>query len=633
MATATLHFSEERLRSMSQAELYELYQMLKDLKRAKERRKTEDYFKNAHSGQHRFHKAQNRIRVFLGGNRCLSKGTLIATTNGIKAIEDIKPGDYVYSENIKPIEVYKLFNNGEKEVADLCVFDKTAVSCTADHVFLTKSGRQTTADRIEESLRLASGASIKATWGENKRIVPTYDIHVKSETNLYCLANGFIVHNSGKSTAGANELYLRVSGKHPHKLCRTPIKALIVAQDFTTHVKDIIEPKIKEWFPPGFIKNVDTNHAKAWSKVYCKNGSTIDIKTHDQDLKVFEGSDYDFVWFDEPPPESIFKAIWRGLVDREGECIITGTPIVEPWIYDLIAEADREMLAGDVWYQYVNTYENALNIGEGDKEKGVARIQAFERLLDEDEREARIKGKFLHLKGLIFKPWDRKTHLIEPFPWPNHWPVIFSVDPHPRKPWAVSFIGLTEHKNKILLASELIPGVIDDVARRSIEIRDELETTNRLSKPKIIRSWIDNYASVELMEKTDRNGDRIKVIDEFNKSISPFMPNCKPAPKDVATKIQIMKQWLTPKPTNYGERPEFFVFDTEQNKRFVYEIEHYRWASYTGKQKQKLKDQPIKEDDDILDTVMQVALAEGHGKQKSALGEKPAPIRYARGRR
>lgn len=505
MSTSPLKLDENILRSMGQAELYELYRMLKDLKTAQKHRKTEEYFKNAHAGQVRFHKAQNRIRIFLGGNR------------------------------------------------------------------------------------------------------------------------------SGKSTGGANELYLRVSGKHPHKVCRTPIKALIVAQDFTTHVKDIIEPKLQEWFPPGFIKKVDTNHAKAWSKVYCRNGSVIDIKTHDQDIKVFEGSDYDFVWFDEPPPEAIFKAVWRGLVDREGECIITGTPIVEPWIYDVIAEADREQMEGDVWYQYVNTYENALNIGEGDAEVGKKRIKAFEKLLDSDEKMARIEGKFLHLKGRIFKTWERKTHLIEPFAWPNNWPVVFSVDPHPRKPWAVSFIGITEHKNKILLASELVPGVIDDVAHRSIEIRNDILMQRPESKPKVTRSWIDNYASVELMGKKSKEGDKIKVIDEFNDAISPFLPRCHPAPKDVSEKIQIFKKWLRPKETNYGPRPEFMVFDNEYNKTFIYEIEHYRWASYTGKNKSKLRDQPVKENDDILDTVMQVALAMGHGRQDSEFNKKE-PIRYARRR-
>lgn len=501
----------ERLRSLSQGELYELYLMLNDYKKLKEQRRTEDYFKNAHQGQMRFHKAHNRIRIFLGGNR------------------------------------------------------------------------------------------------------------------------------SGKTTAGTNEMYLRVSGKHQFKTCPVPIKALIVAQDFTTHVKDIIEPKIKEWFPPGFIKNVDTNHAKAWSKIYCKNGSIIDIKTHDQDLKVFEGSDYDYVWFDEPPPEAIFKAVWRGLTDREGECAITGTPIVEPWMFDKVAEADAENMQGLVWYQYINTYENVINIGDGDKEAGLRRIKALESMYDDDEKMARIEGKFLHLKGLIFKHWSRKDHLIEPFPWPNHWPIIFSVDPHPRKPWAISFVGLTEHKRKILLHSELVPGVIDDVAQRAIQIRnEEIEMARPNSKPKIIRSWIDNYASVELMEKTNKFGDKIKVIDEFNDAISPYIPKCRPAPKDVHTKIQIMKSWLKPKETAYGMKPDFYVFDNAANtgkQSFVYEIEHYRWASYTGKQKQKLKDQPVKEDDDILDTVMQVALAEGHGKQESALGEKKEPIKYAGRRR
>lgn len=437
-------------------------------------------------------------------------------------------------------------------------------------------------------------------------------------------------NRSGKTTAGTNETYYRCSGKHPFHRHRTPIKACIVAQDFTTHVKDIIEEKLKEWFPPGFIVKVDTNHAKAWAKVYCENGSTIDIKTHDQDIKVFEGSDYDFVWFDEPPPQAIFIALWRGLTDREGDCIITGTPIVEPWMYDKVMEADAEDMQGDVWYQYVNSYENAKNLGEGDEELGKARLARFERQLDEDERMARIEGKFLSLKGIIFKKWSRKDHRIPRFPWPNDWPIMYSVDPHPRKPWAVSFVGITANKNKILLHSELVDGVISDVASRCIEIaREEIVLVDETQKPRITAGWIDNYACAELME-TKREGKKVKIIDEFNDCVSPFLPRVKGAPKNVSQKIDIFKQWLKLKETRFGEIPSFMVFDTPANKRFIYEIEHYRWASYTGKNKNELKDQPIKKDDDILDTVLQLGLVLGKGRVDSEF-EKKQPIRYARG--
>lgn len=450
----------------------------------------------------------------------------------------------------------------------------------------------------------------------------------KAKNRIRILLGG---NRSGKTTAGVLEMLWLVTGTHPFRPAKTPIKAMIVAQDFTTHVKDIIQTKISEWFPEGLIERIETNHARAWSKIYLKNGSTIDIKTHDQDLKVFEGSDYDVVWFDEPPPELIFKAVWRGLTDRQGICYITGTPIVEPWMLDVIEDAERDETKL-VWYHYVNTYENAKNIGNGDEAEGRRRIREFEKMLDADERTARIEGKFLQLKGRIFKGWDRAIHLIEPFAWPNEWPIIYSVDPHGHKPWAVSFVGITENRNKILIASELIPGVISDVAKRTIEMRDELNLQNMNSKPRISYGLIDNAASAELMEKKHEE-KKVKIIDEFNREVQPFLPPVKCAPKDVTQKISLFKEWLKPRATGYGHIPQFMAMETPQNKRFRYEVEHYRWATYTGKQnKNELKDVPVKKDDDILDTVLQIALVLG-AERADAEFDKREPLKYTGRRR
>lgn len=494
------HFSlsQSDLEELSQEELYELATKMHNYHEAIKRRKTDYYFERAHEGQQAFHKATNRIRVFLGGNR------------------------------------------------------------------------------------------------------------------------------SGKTTGGTNDSYLLASGKHPvHKL-RVPNKGLIVAQDFTTHVNDIIIPKIEEWYPPEFIpqNKRKRNQAGVTNHFTCSNGSKIDIKSHDQKLKVFEGSDYDWVWFDEPPPEAVFKAVWRGLTDRGGIAIITGTPIVEPWMYDMICEADKERMKGLVWYQYVDSYDNAKNIGEGDEELGKKRLKEFEATLDPDEREARIKGKFLHLAGLIFKSWSRRTHLIDPFPWPTNWPIWYSIDPHPRKPWAVSFIGMSPTGHKYLLSSALIDGVCEDVAQFIFHMRDQVKLDKPGHKPRIVRGLIDNYASVESMVK------QTTIIDELNDHLYPLLPKVKTAPKDVSQKISIFKEWLKVHDTKYGKKPTFMAFNNEENQDFLYEIEHYRWSKYQGKGVRKLKDVPEKEDDDILDSIMQVALTVG----KEAVESSREVINYRKGK-
>lgn len=409
-------------------------------------------------------------------------------------------------------------------------------------------------------------------------------------------------NRSGKTTAGANESRWLAEGTHPFHTFRLPNKGCIVLQDFQTHAKDIMEPKIREWFPPGLIVGTEPNSVGAIVKYRLRNGSTIDVKSHEQDIKVFEGSDYDWVWFDEPPPQPIFKAIWRGLTDRRGIAWFTGTPITEPWMHDLYMKAAADDNQGIYWAIFADIWSNSKNLGEGDVEEGKKRIGEFLETLDQDEREARERGRFLHMRGQIFKTWNRGMHMVKPFAWPNSWPVIVSLDPHPRKPWALSFIGLSPAGYRFLLSSYYVDGVVEDVAETILTRKDEIQL-EREGVPKIWTCWIDNYAKVESMIKRGTT-----IIEELNRLVTPTIPRFQTPPKNVEEKILLFKGWLKTQPSKYGPRPGFMVFDNHENKGFVYEIEHYRWANQRGANRRELRNVPIKENDDLLDTVMQVAL-------------------------
>jgi phage terminase large subunit-like protein len=85
-----------------------------------------------------------RHRYVVAANQCLAKGTLVATPTGPKPIEEIRVGDFVYSEHGEPIKVLKTFQNGIKEVFPLKSRGRTWVEATKDHVFLcqVESGKQ-----------------------------------------------------------------------------------------------------------------------------------------------------------------------------------------------------------------------------------------------------------------------------------------------------------------------------------------------------------------------------------------------------------------------------------------------------------------------------------------------------------
>ena len=161
-------------------------------------------------------------KVLRGGRRCLAKDTLIKTTRGDVFIQDIVVGDYVYSEYNKPVQVTRTFDQGLQEVVDIGnVVDGKLATCTLDHRWLGKSSKDIaddskwyvepsiieTRDLYEEDYKAVGHIEYvednyklgHVSYIENKRLEQCYDIEVDSPTSLYCLANGLVTHNSGKS--------------------------------------------------------------------------------------------------------------------------------------------------------------------------------------------------------------------------------------------------------------------------------------------------------------------------------------------------------------------------------------------------------------------------------------------------
>ncbi len=119
------------------------------------------------------------------------------------------------------------------------------------------------------------------------------------------------------------------------------------------------------------------------------------------------------------------------------------------------------------------------------------------------------------------------------------------------------------------------------------------------------------------------------IIGELNSLVFPAIPKFQTAPKNVEEKISIFKSWLKVGPTKYGDRPGFMVFDHPENRDFIYEIEHYVWASQRGAKRALLKNTPEKENDDILDTIMQLALVLDSKKRQDVNQARPKVFNYA----
>lgn len=125
---------------------------------------------------------------------------------------------------------------------------------------------------------------------------------------------------------------------------KVPNIGMIGCETHKNSVKEKIEPTLK-WMVPSLCQAVfkpgptgvlsevtfpfDAKGRKCGSKIY--------IRSYNEDTDSFEGIDYDWIHWDEPPPEEIFKAAERGKIASNAPSWFSMTPLKEAWIYNLLS--------------------------------------------------------------------------------------------------------------------------------------------------------------------------------------------------------------------------------------------------------------------------------------------------------
>jgi len=252
-------------------------------------------------------------------------------------------------------------------------------------------------------------------------------------------------NRSGKTTAGGMEFLFHMTKQYPawypeeNKLYG-PIKGRIIAKDLQKGVGEVIIPFLDEWLDPSLIEKKVKNPIGIPTKFIFKDGSQFDILTHEMSTEQFEGWRGHMAWFDEPPPRDKYIATLRGLVDYRGRAWLTLTPLTQPWIYDeiytvgTVGDSDTFIVVADITD---NPYLNSQAIEE------------FAARLTEEEREARLHGRFLHLTGLVYKEFSPDIHIASSssFRMEPHWTKYFAIDPHERTPTACLWLAVDPSEN------------------------------------------------------------------------------------------------------------------------------------------------------------------------------------------
>ena len=283
----------------------------------------------------------------------------------------------------------------------------------------------------------------RAHWKEPFTVEPAvsgefYGFQVDKD-HLILLSDYSVQRNSGKSTVLANEVHYAAVGYNPVTKKYSPVPAKIaLVLDNPEKVNDFLR-EYRTWheLPADWCSQ---RGKPTISFIEYDTGSTVTVLSHGVEPLKLEGSQWDYVFFDEPPPKHVFTGIVRGLrrKGRPNKLLMAGTPISEAWLRTEIYEP---WARGEMPYVACfkgSTYDNIDNLGAEE-------IEAFSKSLSEQEQRTRLHGDFFSLDGLALAHlWDRAVHIIPDaeFDWDPDWPVVVAIDPHPAKAHHALMLGV-----------------------------------------------------------------------------------------------------------------------------------------------------------------------------------------------
>lgn len=383
-------------------------------------------------------------------------------------------------------------------------------------------------------------------------------------------------NRSGKTECGAAECVYIARGVHPYRKNKKDVFGWVVSLSQQVQ-RDVAQKKILQYLSPDWIEDITMLSGKKGSpsgvvdQIRVKNVfggvSVIGFKSCDQGREKFQGASLDFVWFDEEPPEDVYRECVMSVMDKRGDIFGTMTPLKGlTFLFDEIYM--NKSGNPQVWYEFMEWADNPF--------LKKSEIRLLTQTLGEKELESRRYGKFCVNEGLVYPEFDERLHVIAPFAVPFEWQDTISIDPGLHNPLSAHWYCVDFDGNVYVVAEHYAAG--KDVGYHADKIRE---------------------ISTALGWHTDFQGKVCALIDSAasqrtlasSKSVSELFYECgihvnTNVNKDLFAGIARVKSYLK------GENgvPKLYIFENCVN--LIREIKGYFWGD---------GDVPKKRDDHALD--------------------------------
>lgn len=219
----------------------------------------------------------------------------------------------------------------------------------------------------------------------------------------------------------------------------------------------------------------------------------------------------------------------------------------------------------------------------------------------EEDKQARVYGKFQHLTGIVFKKFNRRIHVVKPFfPKPQDFCVLELLDPHPRNPDAVMWVAI-DTKGRKFVIDELYEkfASVDDMAFKIKQKGSQYRIIQRRADPSL---WNPSQTDRSIVTLGDRLHERGLLYI--------------PASKKRTMGIQLINDALdyqaheTNGQIEFVKEPTLYVFETAI--RTIWEFEHWQYAEWSGKsiEKKDPSEKPQDKDDHMMENLGRALLDE-----------------------
>ena len=233
----------------------------------------------------------------------------------------------------------------------------------------------------------------------------------------------------------------------------------------------------------------------------------------------------------------------------------------------------------------------------------------------------RLHGRFLHLSGVIYSTFSRRPrwwcfrchrdvlpvggtcvscagadlesyqHVIDPFPIPREWPIVFVIDPHPRKKDAMGWFAVTPSDDIVMVREAALQGTAGDIKREV----DRIEQTEHWAPA---RRLMDPNIATESNDKLRRGWTLRQAYDDVGL-------RCDLAIDELAPGIERVQELL--RPDRHTRRPRFQVLST--CPQFIHSMQRWAWDEWTRHSDRDPKESPRDKWKDFPDLIRYLANA------------------------